>query len=202
MVLVVIFIHLGVLLRSRTTMVEYTNPISTAFELQRKSLENSHQAIAEAVEFQQRMSRAAIDGLDTQETTQRHAVELHQEFVHDALDSFAATVPGADTGAVDARETIDEGYAQFLETHEELFATFVEEFGAGVETYDELTADYLAAVEEQLDLFVETHEDLEDQWIEAAEEVGEQVEDLQEQVDEVQAQIQDVSEQAAEAVDS
>jgi len=182
-------------------MADYTTPITTTFELQRKTIEQSQRAIESGFEFQRGMATAAIDTLEAQETSQRQAVEFLQNSIHRTLDTFEG-IPGAAGVTEEVRATVDEQYEELLDAHTEAFDTMENEFDESFEAYNEMTEEYLETLEEQLDTLLEAHEEFESQSVEATEQVSEQVEELQEQVEDVQEQIQDVSEQAAEAIEA
>lgn len=182
-------------------MTDYTTPITTTFELQRRTLAQGQRAIEGSIQFQREMANAAIDTLELQEASQRQAVEFLQDSVHRTLDAFEG-IPGAAGMTDEIRTTVDEQYEELLEGHAEAFDTVESEFGGSLDAYDEMTAEYLDTLDEQLDTLLEAHEEFEHQSIEATQQVGEQVEELQEQVEDVQQQIQDVSEQAADAIEA
>lgn len=182
-------------------MTNYTSPIETTFELQRKSLEQGQEVIEQGLDLQQRFSESVIGSLENQEALQRRIVELHRDTVHRTLDAVEG-LPGADIAVEDLRESLDGGYDEVLDGHEEAFDTVSDELESGVDSYDDLTADLLDSIEEQLDLLVKAHEELEEQSIEATEGFTGQVEELQDQVEGVQEQIEQVSEEAAEAVEN
>ena len=183
-------------------MVDYTTPVTTAFEMQRTTIEQSQKALEQTISFQQNVNEAVIDSLDTQESAQRRSVELSKTAFHSYLDTVEATVPGM-AGTIDeVRATVDEQYDFLLDNHAEVFDNVESEMLEGVEAYDEMTEDYVAALDEQVDLIVEAHEQLEAQSVEVADEMGEGVEQLQEQVEEVQEQVREVQEEAAKAVES
>lgn len=182
--------------------MNYTQPITRTFELQRQSIEQGRQALEQTVEFNRRMAEAAVDSMDAQETMQRRAVELQQTAVHQALDAFEANTPGSESMTDDVRIAFDEQIESLLEVHEELFDNTSTELAEGVEAYDEMLTEYLDAVDEQIGMLLDTHEDIEAQSTEAVEQFGEQVDELQEQVEDVQQQMQDMSEQAADAVEA
>ena len=183
-------------------MVDYTQPVKATFELQRKSLEQGQQALEQTLDLQHRVGQAAVDGLEAQESAQRNAVELHQDFVHSVLDAVETNVPGSEDMTVELREMLDEQYATLLENHEELFDSITAEVEDGISTVDEMSEEYFTVLEEQLDLLYDAHEELEGQSVEAVEEMQEQVEELQSQAEEMQAQMQDASEQAVESVEA
>jgi len=183
-------------------MVDYTTPVTTAFEMQRNTIEQSQKALEQSVAFQQNVNEAVIDGLDTQESAQRRGVELTKTAVHSYLDAVEASVPGV-AGTVDeVREAVDEQYDFLLENHAEAFDNVESELVDGVDTYDELTDEVLTALDDQIAMLVEAHEELESQSVEAAEQFGDQLEEVQEQVEEIQAQVEEVQSQAADAVEA
>ncbi|MXR51838.1 hypothetical protein GRX03_09495 [Halovenus sp. WSH3] len=182
-------------------MIDYTSPIQTTFELQRRSLEQSQQALEQSVDIGQQISESLLAGLDSQEQFQRRLVELNRDTVASALDAIES-LPGADVAVDDLRENIDDGYERLLDGHEEAFDNISAELEDGTDSYDDLTAELLETVEEQLDLLVEAHEELEAQSVEAVDELAGQVEELQDQAEDVQAQIEQVSEDAARAVEA
>jgi gas vesicle protein len=183
-------------------MVDYTSPVETTFELQRRSIEQSQQAIEQTVDLPQRVGEAAVDSLDSQESVQRSVVELQQQTLNSLLDAVEEGFPGAETPTEDVREVIDDQYTAFLDNHEEFFVNLEESLEEGVDAYDDLSEESVEAIDEFVDALMEAQEELEDQSIEATEQVGEQVDELQEQVEDVQSQIQNVSEEAAEAVEN
>ena len=127
-------------------MVDYTNPITTTFEMQRTSIEQSRKAFQRTADFHQTVSEAFVDGLESQETAQQRAVELHQEAVHSSLDAVEANVPGSETAVADVREAVDEQYDVLLENHAEAFEALADEFEEGVAAYDGMTAlDFVGA---------------------------------------------------------
>jgi hypothetical protein len=182
--------------------MEYTTPITTAFEVQRATIQQSQQAFEHGMEFQKRMNEAMLEGFDSQESAQRRTVELSQSMVHGYLDAVESTVPGA-AGTVDEMRTaVDEQFEFLLDNHAEVFETVAAEYEDGVTAYDDMTDDYVAAVEDQLDMLVEAHEELESQSVDVAEQWGTQLEELQGQVEDLQDQVSEVSEQAAAAVEA
>lgn len=182
-------------------MANYTNPIKTTFELQRRSIEQGQQAIEQGVDLQRQVSGTVVTGLESQEELQRSVVGLSRDAVHNVLDVIEA-LPNADVAVEDLRENIDDGYDEALSSHEEVFDAISEELEGTIDSYDGLTDDLVESLNEQIELVVEAHEELEEQSIEAAEELAGQLEELQEQADDVQEQIQQVSEEAAEAVEA
>ena len=173
-------------------MVDYTTPVTTAFEMQRATIEQSQKALEQSVSFQQNVNEAVIDSLDTQESAQRRGVELSKTAFHSYLDAIETTVPGMAGTTDEMRQAVDEQYDFLLENHAEVFDN--------VES--EMTEDYVTAVDEQVGMLVEAHEELESQSVEVAEQFGEQLEEVQEQVEEIQDQVEEVQAQAADAVEA
>jgi methyl-accepting chemotaxis protein len=182
-------------------MVDYTTPVTTAFEMQRATITQSQKALEQSVAFQQNVNEAVIDSLDTQESAQRRGVELSKTAFHSYLDAIESTVPGVAGTVAEMRSAVDEQYDFLLENHAELFDNVESEMVEGVDAYDEMTQEYLDAVGEQVEMLVDAHEELEAQSVEAAEQFGDQLEEVQEQVQEIQAQVEEVQAQAADAVE-
>jgi len=183
-------------------MVDYTTPVTTAFEMQRATIEQSQKALQQGVSFQQNVNEAVIGSLDTQESAQRRGVELSKTAFHSYLDAVEASMPGMGGTVDEMRQAVDEQYDFLLENHAEVFDNVESEMLEGVEAYDEMTEDYVTAVDEQVTLLVEAHEELESQSVEVAEQFGAQLEEVQEQVEEIQEQVEEVQAQAADAVEA
>ena len=158
-------------------MVDYTTPVTTAFEMQRATIEQSQKALEQSVTFQQTVNEAVIDSLDTQESAQRRGVELSKTAFHSYLDAVETTMPSMGGTIDELREAVDEQYDFLLENHAEVFDN----------------------VESEL---IEAHEELEDQSVAVAEQFGDQLEEVQEQVEEIQSQVEEVQAQAADAVEA
>jgi len=182
-------------------MSQYTTPITTAFQMQRATIEQSQQAFQQSVEFNKRMSEAFVDSLDSQESAQRRTVELSQSAMHTYLDAVESMLPSTGATVDEMRSALDEQFDFLLENHAEVFDNIETESSEAIETFDDVTADYLAAVDEQIEMLLEAHEEIETQSVDAAEELRDQLEGVQDQVSEMQQQVQAVQEQAAESID-
>lgn len=183
-------------------MTDYTSPVKTTFELQRKTIEQGQNAVSQTMDFQQRIGEAAVESIGTQESAQRKLVELQQETLHSVLDALEGSVPGAEDATGDLRTTIDDQYETVLDNHAELFENLHRELDDGLDSYDELNEEYLDAFDEFVASVVELHEDLEEQSIEAVGELEEQADELQVQLDDMADQMREFTEQATDAVEA
>jgi len=183
-------------------MTDYTSPVKTTFELQRKTIEQGQNAVSQTVDFQQRIGEAAIEGIDAQESAQRKFVELQQETLHSVLDAFEGAIPGAEDATGELRTTVDDQFETVLDNHAELFENLHSELEDGLESYDELNDEYLDAFDEFVASVVDLHEDVEEQSVEAVGELEEQAEELQAQLDDMANQMRDMTEQATDAVEA
>ncbi len=183
-------------------MVDYTNPVETTFELQRRSIEQGQEALQQTITFPTRIGEAAVDSLESQESVQRNLVELQQDALHSVLDALEETFPGVETSTEDVREVVDGQYDALLDNHAEFFENLENSITEGFDAYEELSEETLEAIEDLIDSLMEAQEELEEQSIEATEQVGEQMDELQAQIEDVQEQIQGVSEDALDAVDA
>lgn len=172
-------------------MADYTDPVERTFELQRRSIEQSQEALERTLTLPARVGEAALDSLDSQESVQRDVVELQQEAIRSFLDAVEETFPGAETSTRDLRETVDDQYDTVLESHAAFFENLSSSLEEGVDAYDELSDETLVALEDLVDSLVDAQAELEDQSIEATEQVETQLEELQTQVENVQDQVRD-----------
>jgi len=113
-----------------------TTPITTAFEAQRATIEQSQRAF-------------------------EHSVEFQRTAVHSYLDAVESTVPGASAAAEELRAAVDEQFEFLLDNHAEVFESVAAEYEDGLAAHDELTEDSLEALAEQVDLLVEAHDAVE-----------------------------------------
>ncbi len=183
-------------------MADYTNPVETTFELQRRSIEQSQEAIEQTITFPARVGEATIDSLDSQESVQRDVVELQQEAVLSLLDAVEETFPGVGTSTDDARDVVDDQYESLLDTHAEFFENLTNSLEEGVDAYDEVGDETVEALDELADALLEAQEELEDQSLEATEQLEAQFDEVQDQLENVQEQLQEVSEDATDIVDN
>jgi hypothetical protein len=182
--------------------MNYTDPVTTTFELQRQTVESGQRALEAGVESQRRVAAAVVDGMETAGTTQRRTVELSRQAVHSTLDAVATGLPGMDAAVEDLRGTVDESYDLLLENHAEAFEGAVSEYESSLEATDEYVDGALEALDEQVALLVEAHEELESQSVEAADQFGTQAEEIQERVEELQAQVREIQERATTAAEA
>ena len=136
------------------------------FETQRSAIKQGQQATKQAIEFQRSANRMALNGMRSQESTQRQGVELLKAGTRSYLDAVDTMLPGAGAGTGQLRGNADELFSQLERSHAELFETLTAEAERGVNSYEELTAEYLAALDEQLDALLDAHEDVQSQTVE------------------------------------
>lgn len=182
--------------------MDYTDPVTTTFELQRQTIERSQRALEQGVETQRRFAEAVVGGMETTETTQQRTVELSRQATHSTLDAMASGLPGMGEALEELRGTVDESYEMLLESHAQAFDSAVSEYESGLDATDEYVDGALETLDEQVTMLVEAHEELEAQSVEAAEQFGTQVEELEAQLEEMQAQVREMQEQATAAAEA
>lgn len=159
-------------------MSDDRNPIVAGFELQRRAIEASQEALTESVELQRRFGEALLEGVETTEDVQRRGVETSRNGLHAYLDAIEATMPGSEEAVSEIRETADEQFDTLEDRHAEAFETVGEELEDGTDTYAELTTESLESLTENLDAVLDTHEAVEAQTLEALERTESQFEEL------------------------
>jgi methyl-accepting chemotaxis protein len=83
------------------------NPLSTAFELQRKTIEQSNEAFKRSLDFQRQLNEHLLGGA---ERANEQGAELTRKALHSYLDTIETAVPGADSGIEEVRSAIDEQF--------------------------------------------------------------------------------------------
>lgn len=163
----------------------YTGPMSTAFELQRDAVKQGQEAFERSLDFQRRMNRAMLDGMDTQEETQRTGVEFAREGIHaylDAVETMTTPTVGS-RGVREMRRSVDEGFDSLLDAHEEAFDAAGEGMERSVDEYDEFSEAYLDALEAQIGALLEAHEDVQERTISTMQESLDQYERFQSEME-------------------
>ena len=74
-------------------MAEYTTPVTTTFEMQRAAIKQGQQALEQSVEFQQNVSEAFLDSLESQQSAQARTVENTMYVVHACTVGSLPMVP-------------------------------------------------------------------------------------------------------------
>jgi hypothetical protein len=163
----------------------YTGPMSTAFELQRDAVKQGQEAFERSLDFQRRMNRAMLDGMENQEETQRTGVEFARDGIHAYLDAVETmTAPGMGSrGVREMRRSVDDGFDNLLDAHEEAFEAAEEGMERSVDEYDEFSEAYLDALEAQVEALLEAHEDVQQRTVSTMEESFEQYEQFQSEME-------------------
>lgn len=170
-------------------------PLTTAFEFQRTTIEQSREAFERLIEFQLQLSEAAISGTEVTSDLYKQGIEMNRQALHNYLDAVEATLPRSGDAIVQIRDTIDEQFDQ-LEEQQQKALSMAEENISDVEKSSET---YLDALDDQLDVLIDAHERTEKRTVEALEQIETQVEQLQEEgqveADELQKRITNLQDQ-------
>jgi methionine aminopeptidase len=173
------------------------SPIATAFELQRRALEQSGTAIEQSIEFQKRLNDAVASGMAGQAEAQQRSMEVTRSALNSYLDTIESVVPGADVQQV--RDAIDEQF-EAVETAGEEAVSLTEE---SMSEYENASEAYLDAVQDQLDVLAEAHEDMESQTETFLDETEAQLESLQDETEaQFSQQIEEIQQRARELRES
>jgi gas vesicle protein len=165
-------------------MTDEQSPLTTAFELQRTTIEQSREAFEQMVEFQRRFNEAVVSGTAATGELQSQGIETSQRVLHTYLDAVEATLPGADDAVDRIRDTIDEQFDQ-LEAQQEETLSAVED---SIDDVADVPTEYLDSMDDQLDLVVDAHEQVEERTVEALDQMESQVEQIQEEARDQTAQ--------------
>lgn len=185
-------------------MTDDSNPVSQAFALQRKTIEQSQEAMRQGLEYQQRLNEAVLDSVEGGSHTTERGTEMTRDALHSTLDAIEQIVPDASGNLDQIRESIDEQFDAAQEATEQATDQAIETTESGIDNIEEVTEAYLDSVDEQIETLLATHEDLEDQALDFVEETERQLEQLQnqasgdvvsDQIRELQGRTQDLRDQ-------
>lgn len=184
-------------------MTDDSNPVSQAFALQRKTIEQSQKAMKQGLEFQQRLNDAVVESVEGQSQTTERGTEMTRDALHSTLDAIEQMVPDAGGNIDQVRESIDEQFDAAQEATEQATEQAVEATESGLQSIEGATESYLDSVDEQIETLLATHEDLEDQTLNFVEQTEQQLEQLQEQAggDVVSDQIRELQDRTQELRD-
>ena len=180
-----------------------SNPVSRAFELQRKTIEQSQEAMKQGLEFQQRLNEALVRGVESGSEARDRGTEMTRDALHNTLDAIEEMVPDASGNLDQVRESIDEQFDAAKDASEEASERAVEFTEGSLENVEQASESYLDSVDDQLDTMLAAHEDLEEQTLEFIEQSEAQIEKLQEQTgtDVAAEQVEQVQERMQELRD-
>jgi hypothetical protein len=165
-------------------MSELTTPVGVAFDLQRTTIERTHEAAKRSIEAQQAFGEALVDFAPA-----KRANERSYEAVHTVVDAYfsavESAVPGQEELFGDVRAVVDEQ----LDTLEAAQVEALEAFEANVddESTDELVEEFVAAIDDGVEAALETHEEVEARTVEAFDGFADSLEEVEEQLVELDA---------------
>lgn len=158
-------------------MTEYTDPVTTAFEIQRTAVEQTHEALVRSADAQRQAAETAMGGLETWESLQSRGTEASRAGLHAYLDAVEEALPeGEATSLEEAREAVDESFDQIEDLQAETWETVTDAVEESLDVYDEAADDYVEAVEDGFDAFLDAHEQVERQVTDATEVAADAVE--------------------------
>lgn len=196
------------------TMSTIDSPVSAVFDIQRRTIEQTHESFVRGVEVQRELGESVLDFGPAKQANERsfEAVRSGFDVYFDALDAVS---PQPDLVA-DFRATVDKQLDTLENNHAEAIETVEANAQESSAAAEEAIEEFLAALDEQVDALLEAHAEVEGQTVEALEGLEAALADLQaefedrggevaiqieEQVTEIQQQVEDVTLDADEAVD-
>lgn len=153
------------------------NPLSMAFELQRRTIEQSNEALKRSLDFQQQLNESLLGGLDSGTEAHKQSTELTRKSMHAALDTIESAVPGSVTGIEQVRQAVDEQFDAAEQAGDEM-AELAEE---GIENAEAAAQSYVDSIDQQLSVLLDAHEDIETQTEAFLDQTETQLEQLRDQ---------------------
>jgi hypothetical protein len=143
-----------------------TNPLSTAFQLQRTMIEQTHRAAETGVDAQRSAMGSWFDSFESVKSAQKSGVTLSKTAMDAYLDGLKSVYPEESVAELEA--AVDEQFEAVDEIHEDAWQSFMQGLDEAEATHDELT-------EMQLELLADGFEAVEQVQTEAEETTEEAV---------------------------
>lgn len=153
------------------------NPLTVAFELQRRTIEQSNEALKRSLAFQQQLNESLMGGIEHGTEAHQRSAELTRDAMHSYLDTIESAVPGSVAGIEQVRQAIDDQF----DAAEQAGSEAAEMATGGIENAEEATQAYVDSIDQQLSVLLEAHEDIEAQTEDFLEQTETQLEQLREQ---------------------
>lgn len=172
-------------------MSDAPDPVRTAFDVQRRTIEGSRRLVAESVRYQRAFNEAVVDSLDAADESQRRSLELTRRGVHTYLDAVDAAVPGSAEAVTATRETVDDQFDTLEATRREAFDTVGAPLEGGVDASGAALGESLQVLNEQVAALLEAHEDVEETTVRALEDAELQFEEVGGTLEELRRSVAD-----------
>lgn len=154
-----------------------TNPVSLAFDVQRNTVEATHEAVTKSLEAQREVSDTFVD-FGPAKQVQEHTTDATRTAIDMYFDAVEATVPGVEGLLGDARSTVHEQLETFEATQTDALETVEASLQDSTVSVDERMDAVLSVLDEQIESFLEAHEDVEARTVEAFDGYEGDLEDL------------------------
>lgn len=143
----------------------FTEPIRTAFEFQRATVQFSEDMVEETLRTQQAAMETATRTMEQQRSMQEQTLGQWDQLAA-AVERMTEQSIGEDmTDAVSAEEAMDQAET----THEQMWDLLETLTAASMEANDELTAQQHRSIQAMFDALLEAHQQLEEQTVRAVE---------------------------------
>lgn len=141
---------------------EGPDPVRTAFDIQRRTIEGSRRLLAEGVRYHREFAAAFADGLESIDESQQRSLELTRRGIHASLDAVSVTVPGSGDAVAAARDAVDEQFEVLEASRRDAFDAVGGTLEDGVDASGEALVEALQALNRQVEALLDAHEALEE----------------------------------------
>ncbi|MFB6108801.1 MAG: hypothetical protein ABEJ82_08190 [Haloplanus sp.] len=151
-----------------------SNPLSSAFELQRTMIAQSRRAAETSIDLQRTFAQTWFDSVESAQSVQQSGVTLSKRAVDAYLEGLKTVLPEESVAELEA--AVDEQFEAFDEIHANTWESFLASLADAEESYEELTDVQLRMLADAFDAAERMQADAE----ETAEEVAASAEELTE----------------------
>lgn len=172
-------------------MPEPPDPIRTAFDVQRRAIEQGRRLVTGSVRYQRGLNATFVDSLDAADESQRRSLELTRRGLHGYLDAVDTAVPGSEEAVSVTREAIDDQFDTLEATRREAFDAVGGQLEEGVDASGAALVESLQVLNGQIETLLDAHGDVETTTLQAVAEAEGQFEAIRETLEDLRRAIPD-----------
>lgn len=152
------------------------NPISTAFKMQRATIDGGQEAFRRSLDLQRGMLRGYANAISSQRAVQRQTLAVSRQSTNVFLDVLESWLPDDTPWLVEFRTVVSEQFEAIDDLSDQSWETFESLVRENVEAYDEVSQETLDALDDAFEAAREMQVRLEEQTMSATEAIDIDVE--------------------------
>lgn len=152
------------------------NPISTAFKMQRATIDGGQEVFRRSLDLQRGMLRGYANAISTQREVQRQTLAVSRQTANVYLEVLESWLPEDTPWLVEFRTVVSEQFEAMDDLSNQSWDTFESLIRENVEAYDEVSEETLDTLDDAFEAAREMQAQLEEQTMSATEAIDIDVE--------------------------